>query len=70
MGRNKFTEEEISFLSQSEHVLKVTESQLVFTDKFKALCVEQRNNGMTAKQIFDMVGIGFHLIDKRRAYKI
>lgn len=67
MGKNRFTEEEIEYLSKNKYVLKVNEYQLIFTDEFKELCVIQSNKGMTPKQIFDDAGIGYHLIGIKRA---
>mgnify|MGYP001153063865 CR=1 FL=1 len=67
MGNNRFTKEEIDYLSKNEYVLKVNEYQVVFTDEFKELCVRQSNQGMTPKEIFDNAGIGYHLIGTKRA---
>ncbi len=67
MGKNRFSEEEIEFLSKNDYVLKVNEYQVIFTDDFKELCVTQSNQGMTPKKIFDEAGIGYHLIGKKRA---
>lgn len=67
MGKNKFTKEEIDFLSKNEYVVKVTESQVTFTNEFKKICVLQSNKGMTPSQIFNNAGIGYHLIGKSRA---
>ncbi len=67
MGKNRFTEEEINILSMNQYVLKVNKYQVIFTDEFKELCVNQSNQGKTPKEIFDQAGIGYHLIGSKRA---
>ena len=66
MGKNRFNEEEIQMLSMNKYVLKVNKYQVVFTNEFKELCVNQSNEGLTPKEIFDQAGIGYHLIGTKR----
>ncbi|MEG2697274.1 MAG: hypothetical protein RR952_06865 [Cetobacterium sp.] len=62
----KLTKEQIERLKKSEHVASVNENQVVFTDEFKQLALQEWKSGVGPKQIFDKYDIGYAILGKCR----
>ncbi|MEG3005804.1 MAG: hypothetical protein RR878_12735 [Anaerorhabdus sp.] len=58
----KITKEQIERLEKSEHVASVNENQVVFTDEFKQLALQEWKSGVGPKQIFDKYDIGYAIL--------
>ncbi|MEG0960395.1 MAG: hypothetical protein RSC93_05950 [Erysipelotrichaceae bacterium] len=58
----KITKEQMERLEKSEHVASVNENQVVFTDEFKQLALQEWKSGVGPKQIFDKYDIGYAIL--------
>ncbi len=57
MGKNEFTKEQIERLKENQYVQKVNEKQIVFTHKFRELCLVEYTKGVLPKEIFDTLRV-------------
>ncbi len=55
---------DLKILSSSNYVLKITENQIQFTDKFKQLILESSIEGMTRQEAFNKT-LGVDCFDKK-----
>ena len=62
----KLTLEQIEKLKKSKHVVTVNENQVVFTNEFKQLAIQEWKSGISPKSIFDKYDIGYTILGKSR----
>ena len=65
-GRNYFTDEQIEELKKSPYVSKITKSNMVLTDEFKAEFIRLYNLGASPGEILRQLGIDPKTLGKRR----
>lgn len=53
IGINYFTKEQIELLSNNKYVIKVSEKSITYSDEVKLLFLQESNNGLTPKLIFE-----------------
>ena len=63
-GPLKINKDVLAALSGNRWVLKITDSQIIYTYKFKVEAVEQYLRGITAEEIFVNAGIPLKLLGK------
>ena len=59
----KLTEEQIERMKKSKYVVSANENQVVFTDEFKQLVLQEWKSGVGPKEIFDKYDIGYAILD-------
>ena len=62
----KLTEEQVERLKKSKYVVSVNENQVVFSEEFKRLALQEWKSGVGPKQIFDKNDIGYTTLGKNR----
>lgn len=62
----KLTEEQVEGIKKSKYVVSANENQVVFTDEFKRLALQEWKSGVSPKQIFDKYEIGYRILGKSR----
>ncbi len=62
----KLNKEEIERLKKSKYVKEASENQVIFTEEFKEIALQERKNGESPKSIFDKYGIGYFVIGEKR----
>jgi transposase-like protein len=55
---------DLKFLKSSPYVLKITESQIIFSEQFKNLMLESSIEGMTRQEAFNRT-LGVNCFDKK-----
>lgn len=66
MMMTKFTRELIEKLLESKYVISANENQVIFSDEFKRLALQEWRSGISPKLIFDTYDIGYHILGERR----
>lgn len=55
---------DLNILKSSDYVLKITDSQIIFTDHFKRLVLDTFAEGMTRQEMFNYL-LGVNCFDKK-----
>ncbi len=66
MTNSVFTKEQVEDLEANKYVAKVTNSSIKFTDEFKQIYLDERNQGNDAISIYTKYGIDYELLGKHR----
>ena len=66
MPRNYFTDEQIEELKKSPYVLKVSKTNVMFTDEFKNLYLDLLNSGLGPSMALKELGIDYKILGRRR----
>lgn len=66
MGRGRLTEAEMDILRRNPNVVKVTESSVVYTNKFKEHFIEEYALGKTPRTIFEEAGFDVQILGSKR----
>lgn len=66
MGKKNFKQEEICGLKDNQYVAAVSRSTITYTDTFKELFLNYRNEGMMPKEIFMKLGLDPEMLGQQR----
>ena len=66
MSKKTFTEKEISLLSKNPYVRSVSEKGITYSNEFKKLFMNQSENGMFPREIFEASGFDIEVIGMSR----
>ena len=66
MIRNYFSNADIKKLSKSKYVRKISSANIMFTDEFKVIFMEELNKGRGPSEILDSLGIDYTLLGRDR----
>jgi transposase InsO family protein len=66
MSRKTFSDEEIKELKNNKYTKAVSDKAITYTNDFKKLVVDEYNNGMLPREIFEKYGYDANIIGKTR----
>ncbi|MDM5157296.1 IS3 family transposase [Bacillus sp. DX1.1] len=66
MSKKVFTEKEIKLLSSNQYVKSVSSKSITYTDKFKRICIEEKEKGKFPRQIFEECGFDVEILGMDR----
>ena len=66
MGVNYFTKDQIRLLSKNKYVVKVSNKSITYSEEFKHTFIEEYNNGLLPRDIFEKYGFPFNVLGKKR----
>lgn len=66
MGVNYFTNDQIRLLSKNKYVIKVSNKAITYSEEFKNIFIEEYNNGLLPRDIFEKYGFPYEILGKKR----
>ena len=66
MGINYFTKDQVEFLSKNKYVVQVSEKAITYSEEFKNIFINEYENGILPRAIFEKYGFPFKIIGRKR----
>ena len=68
MSVNYFTNDQIRLLSKNKYVIKVSNKAITYSEEFKNIFIEEYNNGLLPRDIFEKYGFPYEILGKNELY--
>ena len=66
MSKKTFTEKEIQLLSKNPYIQSISSKSITYTEEFKQLFIQEYNNGVFPREIFEKYGFDIDIIGLKR----
>lgn len=66
MGVNYFTKDQVEFLSKNKYTVQVSKKAITYSEEFKNIFINEYENGLSSRMIFEKHGFPFKILGKNR----